>query len=182
MHRPTHTGITTRCRAQRRNPLRLERPQLARRTREVLFIAGCSHFIRKNTRFRAPASSPIQAPCTIYAVITMSPLPKITASLRHDIPSLPLPIVTTSLLHHFPSSPLPLVTTSLRHPILFVIISQSYRTPFVTTSLRYHFPKSPNSLRQPFPKLPHPLSPLPFVTTLCHSPPRVIAYYSFEMY
>ena len=29
-----------------------------RRTDEVPFIVGCSHFTRKNTRFRAPASSP----------------------------------------------------------------------------------------------------------------------------
>ena len=36
-----------------------------RRTDEVPFIAGCSHFTRKNTRFRAPASSPKQRPCNI---------------------------------------------------------------------------------------------------------------------
>ena len=36
-----------------------------RRTDEVAFIAGCSHFTRKNTRFRAPASSPKQSPCNI---------------------------------------------------------------------------------------------------------------------
>ena len=34
-------------------------------TDEVPFIAGCSHFTRKNTRFRAPASSPKQSPCNI---------------------------------------------------------------------------------------------------------------------
>ena len=42
-----------------------------RRTQEVPFIAGCSHFTRKNARFRAPASSPTQAPCNIHAAITM---------------------------------------------------------------------------------------------------------------
>ena len=31
----------------------------------VPFIAGCSHFTRKNTRFRAPASSPTQSRCNI---------------------------------------------------------------------------------------------------------------------
>ena len=36
-----------------------------RRTDEVPFIAGCSHFTRKNTRFRAPASSPTHSPCNI---------------------------------------------------------------------------------------------------------------------
>ena len=36
-----------------------------RRTDEVPFIAGCSHFTRKNARFRAPASSPKHSPCNI---------------------------------------------------------------------------------------------------------------------
>ena len=42
-----------------------------RRTHEVPFIAGCSHFTRKNTRFRAPASSRKQSPCNIMPAITM---------------------------------------------------------------------------------------------------------------
>ena len=36
-----------------------------RRTHEVPFIVACSHFTRKNTRFRAPASSPNHSPCNI---------------------------------------------------------------------------------------------------------------------
>ena len=46
-------------------------PSRNRRTDEVPFIAGCSHFTRKNTRFRAPASSPKHSPCNIHAAITM---------------------------------------------------------------------------------------------------------------
>ena len=46
-------------------------PNRTRRTDEVPFIAGWSHFTRKNTRFRAPASSPKQSPCNIHAAITM---------------------------------------------------------------------------------------------------------------
>ena len=42
-----------------------------RRIDEVPFIAGCSHFTRKNTRFRAPASSPQHSPCNIHAAITL---------------------------------------------------------------------------------------------------------------
>ena len=42
-----------------------------RRTHEVPFIVACSHFTRKNTRFRAPASSPKHSPCKIHAAITM---------------------------------------------------------------------------------------------------------------
>ena len=46
-------------------------PSRTRRTDEVPFIAGCSHFTRKNTRFRAPASSPKHNPCNIHAAIPM---------------------------------------------------------------------------------------------------------------
>ena len=85
-----------------------------RRTDEVPFIAGYSHFTRKNTRFRAPASSPTHH-------LPSSPLPFVTTSHRHHFPSSPLPFVTTSLRHHFPSSPLPFVTTpSLSAPFIKV--------------------------------------------------------------
>jgi len=43
----------------------------APRTDEVPFIAGCSHFTRKNARFRAPASSPKQSPRNTHAAIPM---------------------------------------------------------------------------------------------------------------
>ena len=46
-------------------------PSRTRRTDEVPFIVACSHFTRKNTRFRAPASSPQQSPCNIHAAISM---------------------------------------------------------------------------------------------------------------
>ena len=46
-------------------------PSRNRRTDEVPFIAGCSHFTRKNTRFRAPASSPKHSPCNIHAATTL---------------------------------------------------------------------------------------------------------------
>ena len=52
--RTTHTGTTSRCKMQRTNR---NDPSRTRRTQEVLFIAGCSHFTRKNARFRAPVSS-----------------------------------------------------------------------------------------------------------------------------
>ena len=35
------------------------------------WIVSCSHFTRKNARFRAPASSPKQPPCNTHAAITM---------------------------------------------------------------------------------------------------------------
>ena len=84
-------------------------PSRTRRTDEVPFIAGCSHFTRKNPRFRAPASSPK------HIHFPSSPLPFVTTSLRHHSPSSSLPFFTASLRHHFPSSPLPFLTTSLRH-------------------------------------------------------------------
>ena len=43
----------------------------AAHTHKVPFIAACSHFTRKNARFRAPASSPKQSPCNIHAAITI---------------------------------------------------------------------------------------------------------------
>ena len=169
-----------------------------RRTHEVPFIAGCSHFTRKNTRFRAPASSPQHGPCNIHAAITMrsaiphhfpsSPLPFLTTSHRHHFPSSPLPIVTTSLPHHFPSSAIPSLLTSLPHhfpspPLPFLTTSHHHHfpsspLPFITTSLRHHFPSSPlpivtTSLR-PLPflttSLPHhfPSSPPPFLTIPLH--------------
>ena len=134
-----------------------------RRTHEVPFIAGCSHFTRKNTRFRAPASSPTQAPCNIHAAwrgptqhhFPFSPLPKVTTSQSHHFPRSTLPFVATSESHHIlPSSPLPFVNTSLSHHL------PSSPPPFVTTSLSHHFPKSPHFLRHHVPS-----SPLPFVTT-----------------
>ena len=67
-HRTTHTGTTTLCKTQRRNHNDRTR---TRCTQEVPFIAGRSHFRRKNTRIPAPASSPKQSPCNIHAAITM---------------------------------------------------------------------------------------------------------------
>ena len=51
-----------------------------RRTREVPFIAGCSHFIRKNARFCAPASSPQHTACNIHAA---SPMRSATTASRN---------------------------------------------------------------------------------------------------
>ena len=53
-----------------------------RRTDEVPFIAGCSHFTRKNTRFRAPASSPTQSPCNIMQPLQCDLQPEIQETHR----------------------------------------------------------------------------------------------------
>ena len=70
-HRTTNTDTTTRCRTQRRNQSRPERPQPHLPHTRGTFFAGCNHFTRKNTRFRAPASSPKQSPGNIHAAITI---------------------------------------------------------------------------------------------------------------
>ena len=71
-HGTTNTGTTTRCKTHRRNQSRPKRPQpQPLHRRGIPFIAGCSHFTRKNTRFRAPASSPTQSPCNIHAAMPM---------------------------------------------------------------------------------------------------------------
>ena len=57
-----HRGGTDRARFERsRTP----------RTHEVPFIAGRSHFTRKNTRFPAPSFTPKRSPCNIHAATTM---------------------------------------------------------------------------------------------------------------
>ena len=54
-----------------------------RRTDEVAFIAGCSHFTRKNTRFRAPASSPQHiAHATFMQPFQCDPQPQIQDTHR----------------------------------------------------------------------------------------------------
>ena len=123
-HATTHTGTTTRCRTQRRHQNDRSR---TRRTQEVPFIAACSHFTRKNTRFRAPASAPTQE----------SPLPFVTTSLRHHFPSSPLPFVTISLGHHCPSSP-PCVIASYSFVMCCYVMS-SLTPPFINV-------KSQNSI------------------------------------
>ena len=71
-HRTTHTGTTISCKTHGRNDSRTNRPQPhPSHRRGTSFIAGCSHFTRKNTRFRAPASSPQHSPCNIHATIPM---------------------------------------------------------------------------------------------------------------
>ena len=71
-HRTTYTGTTISCKTHRRNDSRTKRPQPhPSHRRGIPFIAGCSHFTRKNTRFRAPASSPQHSPCNIHAPIPM---------------------------------------------------------------------------------------------------------------
>ena len=167
MHRTTHTGTTIVAKHIGGTIRDRNDPSRNRRTNEVPFITGCSHFTGKNTRFRAPASSTTHH-------FPSSPLPIVTTSHRHHLPS------STSLPHYFPSSPLPIVPTSLPHH------SPSSSLPFVTTSLRHHFPSSPlpfvtTSLRHHFPS-----SPLPFVTTPSLSAPFIkvnsTASYSFVMY
>ena len=110
-----------------------------RRTHEVPFIAGWSHFTRISTWFRSPASSPTGIPCNIHAAATIttaqshhftsSPLPFVvttsfvTTSLSHHFPRSPLPWVITSPGHHFPSSPpLVIATTSLDVLLLDVLL------------------------------------------------------------
>ena len=132
-----------------------------RRTHEVPFIAGCNHFTRKNTRFRAPASSPQQIPLSIHADITMRFF--VATSLRHRFPSSLLSLVTTSLPHYFPSSPLPFVTTCQSHHF------PSSPPPSVTTSQSHHFSSSPlpkvttSQSHHHFPSSPISSSPLPCI-------------------
>ena len=57
-------------------------PSRNRRTDEVAFIAGCSHFTRKNTKFRAPASSPTHSPCNIMQLFQCDLAPQLQETHR----------------------------------------------------------------------------------------------------
>jgi hypothetical protein len=125
-------------------------PNRARRTREVPFIAGCSHFTRKTQGFvlRLP---PQYNPHGIFFYPLHLPLPKIITSQNHHNPFFTTSLgrhthfVTTILAYHrLPSSP-----RFLRHHF-----------PRPPHSLRHHFPTSSNFLRRRFPISPRP----PFVT------------------
>ena len=70
-HRTTKTGTTNRCKHIGGTIRAWNDPICTRRTDEVPFFASCSHFTRKNTRLRTPASSPKHYPCNIHAAITM---------------------------------------------------------------------------------------------------------------
>ena len=86
-----------------------------RHTHEVPFIAGCSHFTRKNIRFRTPAFSPTQAPCNSHAAITM----RFAAAHADSFSTSPLPLVT--ILRHHPSSA-PFVIISLNHHLRCLLL------------------------------------------------------------
>ena len=63
-----HTSTPKAAWSHRYNAAKKKRqtdPSRNRRTDEVPFIVACSHITRKNTRFRAPASSPKHSPCNI---------------------------------------------------------------------------------------------------------------------
>ena len=70
-HRNNHSLQNTESHAEEEDIRDRNDHSRTRRTHEVPFIAGCSHFTQKNTRFRAPASSLTQARCNIHSAITM---------------------------------------------------------------------------------------------------------------
>ena len=174
-HRTTHTGTTLVAKHIGGTIRDRNDRSRNRRTDEVPFLAGCSHFTRKNTKgfvLRLPPQlttslrhhSPSSSLTSLRHHFPSSPLPFVTTSLLHHFPSSPLPFVATPLHHHFPSSPLPFFTTSLPHHF------PSSPLPFIITSLLHHFPSSPlpfiiTSLRHHSPSSSLPSSPLPFFTT-----------------
>ena len=70
-HTQTHPKLLEATATLRQRKKRQNDTSRARCTHELPFIVSCSHFTRKNARFRAPASSPKQVPCNIHAAITM---------------------------------------------------------------------------------------------------------------
>ena len=170
-------------------------PSRTRRTHEVPFIAGCSHFTRKNTRFRAPASSPKHIPCNIHAAI---PMRSCNHSFKNRIELRTQGTTTRCKTHRRNNSRMkrpqphpphrrgtflrrlqPLYTEKHKVSCSGFLhnspLSPSSPLPIVTTSHRHHLPSS-TSLRHHFPSSPLPIVPtslphhspsssLPFVTT-----------------
>ena len=161
-----------------------------RRTDEVPFIAGCSHFTRKKTRFRAPASSPKQSPCNImqpFQCDLQAQIPKhlITTHTQAHPKQLEATVTMRQKKANRPQ-PHPPHRRGTFHRRLQPLYTEKDKVScsgflpnsplaFVTASLPHHFPSSPprfvtTSLPHHFPSSPHPivttsLRPLPFLTT-----------------
>ena len=167
------------------------RIELRRRTDEVPFIAGCSHFTRKNTRFRAPASSPTQSRCNIMQPFQCDLPPQLQEPHRttHTGTS------TRCKAHRRNNSrmkrpqPQPPHRRGTFHRRLQPLYTEKHKVsrsgflpnsplPLLTTSHHHHFPSSPLPIvptslphHSPSSSLPFvlrhhfPSSPLPIVTT-----------------
>ena len=160
-------------------------PSRNRRTDEVPFIAGCSHFTRKKTRFRAPASSPKQSPCDIMQPFQCDQQPQLQETHRTTHTGTTTCCKTHRRNQSRPERPQPQPPhrrgsfhrrrqplDTEKHKVSCSGFFPNSPLPFVTTPLHHHFPSSPlpfftTSLRHHFPS-----SPLPFLTTSLrhHSP------------
>ena len=172
------------------------------RTDEVPFIVACSHFTRKNTRFRAPASSPQQSPCNIMqpfqcdlqAQIPKHPItthtqahPKqleATVTLRpkkNDQPTAAAPAAQTRYLSSSPAATLHGKTQGfvLRLPPQNRALATSCTTPLHGCQ----FPSSPLPFIITSLPLHFPSSPLPFLTTSLrhHSPSLSLPFFTASL-
>ena len=141
-----------------------------RRTDEVPFIAGCSHFTRKNTRFRAPASSPTQSPCNIMQPFQCDLLPQLQETHRTTHTG----TTTRCKTHRRNSSrqkrpqPQPPHRRGTFHRRLQPLYTKKHKVScsgfLPNTKPVQHSCSHSNAIRTP---LPHhsPSSPLPFLTT-----------------
>ena len=163
-----------------------------RRTDEVPFVAGCSHFTRQNTRFRAPASSPTQSPCNIMQPFQCGLPPQLQETQRTTHTG-----TTTRCKTHRNNSrqkrpqPQPPHTRGTFHRRLQPLYTEKQKVsfsgflpnsplPFVTTPLHHHLrPFVTASLRHHSPS-----SPLPFVTTslLHHLPSSPLPFVTAPLY
>ena len=170
-------------------------PSRNRRTDEVPFIAGCSHFTRKKTRFRAPASSPKQSPCDIMQPFQCDQQPQLRETHRTTHTGTTTCCKTHRRNQSRPERPQPqpphrrgsfhrrrqpLDTEKHKvscsgffpnSPLPFVTTPLHHHLrplsplPFFTTSLRHHFPSSPRPFLTTSLRHHFPSSPLPFFTT-----------------
>ena len=162
-----------------------------RRTDEVPFIAGCSHFTRKNTRFRAPASSPKHSPCNIMQPFQWDLQPQIpkhpinthtqahpkqleaTVTLRQKKNDKPTAAATAAQTRYL-SSPAAATLHGKTQGFVLRLPPQNRALATSCTTPLYgcQFPSSPLPFIITSLPLHFPSSPLPFLTTSLrhHSP------------
>ena len=132
-------------------------PSCTQRTHEVPFIAACSHFTRKNTRFRAPASSPKHGPCNIHAASPIQSVQPQLQETQRTIRTQEQPLVATHIegtnrVRNDPSR------TRRTHEVPFIAAC----THFTRKNTRF---RSPASSPKHGPCNIHAASPMRFATT-----------------
>ena len=127
-------------------------PSRTRRTHEVPFIVACSHFTRKNPRFRAPASSPKHSPCNIMQPFQCDLQPEIPKhTMTTHTQAHPKQLQATVTLRQKKKRPTDPSRTCRTHEVPFIVACSH----FTRKNTRFRAPASspkhsPCNIMQPF--------------------------------